>query len=436
MKRFTWLLIALLFTGLLVACGSTAKAPDLTDVTSYYVRADGNDRNAGTSEDVPFKTLAKALDAASKTSLKKITVIGTLVGQTSTERLPPNIQKKTVKKLDGNPEDIARVMANQIGVVELEGSYDEKHPYEILITGKPDAVETEKARLTSNTDYVLVILNNVIRLENIEISGHRGKAVIAVLGGELTLGKGVKITQNKGDTVVGINTSNSILIMRDDAEVSYNEGAEGAGIALENGSVGILLDNALVTHNKTASSGGGILVDGSTLIMKDNATVSNNSASEVGGGIMTFYPKKNGYISQITIADNATVTNNSADVGGGIALFGARLIMKNNATVSNNNARGAGCGIITYTATEIGEVSRITITDNAAVIKNSAGTGGGIYLQDKLILEGNARITENTASARGGGIIGPNTASVEKGKNVILENNQAPAVPDSIWRFE
>ena len=34
---------------------------DLTGVTSYYVRADGSDRNAGISEDAPFKTLQRAV---------------------------------------------------------------------------------------------------------------------------------------------------------------------------------------------------------------------------------------------------------------------------------------------------------------------------------------------------------------------------------------
>jgi ABC-type glycerol-3-phosphate transport system substrate-binding protein len=66
---------------LFAACGSapSSKTSDLTGVTSYYVRADGNDKNTGTSEDSPFKTLTKALEAAEKTSVKKITVIGTLV---------------------------------------------------------------------------------------------------------------------------------------------------------------------------------------------------------------------------------------------------------------------------------------------------------------------------------------------------------------------
>ena len=70
---------------LFASCGSSPKpspsslsAPDLTGVTSYYVRDDGNDSNAGTSEGTPFKTLAKALEAAAKTPVKQITVISAL----------------------------------------------------------------------------------------------------------------------------------------------------------------------------------------------------------------------------------------------------------------------------------------------------------------------------------------------------------------------
>ena len=88
MKKFTGLFIGLLFAVLLAACGSSPARSQAAGA-SYFVRADGSDSNAGTSEDAPFKTLAKALDAASKTSVKTITVIGTLVGETSTEHLRP-----------------------------------------------------------------------------------------------------------------------------------------------------------------------------------------------------------------------------------------------------------------------------------------------------------------------------------------------------------
>jgi hypothetical protein len=40
---------------------------------SYYVSANGNDKNDGRSEDAPFKTFAKAVDAALKGTVKTVT---------------------------------------------------------------------------------------------------------------------------------------------------------------------------------------------------------------------------------------------------------------------------------------------------------------------------------------------------------------------------
>jgi hypothetical protein len=71
------------------ASGPKAAAPDLTGVTSYYVRADGNDKNAGISGDAPFKTLQRTLEAAAKTPVKKVTVIGTLAGNTTIQAADP-----------------------------------------------------------------------------------------------------------------------------------------------------------------------------------------------------------------------------------------------------------------------------------------------------------------------------------------------------------
>jgi hypothetical protein len=82
-KKVLWGIAALAAFGfVLTGCGSAsdAAAPDLTGVSSYYARADGDDGNAGISEDAPFRTLQRAVAAA--TPVRKITVIGTLAGHT------------------------------------------------------------------------------------------------------------------------------------------------------------------------------------------------------------------------------------------------------------------------------------------------------------------------------------------------------------------
>jgi len=339
--------VLLLFGVLLGACGSNPSAKtDLTGVTSYYVRSDGNDKNTGTSEDNPFGTLAKALEAASKTSVKKITIIGKLVENVSTEHLKP--VNFLSRKIDDNT----------------------KIPEEILITGKPDASADEKAVLTSETTKTraLDILNAAIRLENIEISGCQcAGAVVAVSMGVLTLAKGTKITNNKGDNGAGVFVAGSILIMRDDAEVSYNEGNYNAGLRFFMGSYGILRDNALVANNKAVHNGGGIGVGDSTIIIKDNATVSSNSAGDVGGGIVIFSPSEKS-ASQVSISNNAGVINNTAgEAGGGIFVNeGCKLSLQDTARLTGNTASKAGGGVGTFKSATVTKGPNVIVADNKA----------------------------------------------------------------------
>jgi hypothetical protein len=81
-KSFGFGLISMaLVTGFVLAgCGSSPKAAagEQVAVTTYYVRADGDNRNSGLTEDAPFKTLHFAVDAVNEGKIKTITVLGTL----------------------------------------------------------------------------------------------------------------------------------------------------------------------------------------------------------------------------------------------------------------------------------------------------------------------------------------------------------------------
>jgi hypothetical protein len=374
----------LAFGFLLAGCGSSPKAtaPDLTGVSTYYVRADGDDKNAGTSEAAPFKTLQRAVDTAAKTQVKKITVIGTLTGNTTIKDADPTV-KKITKVLDATGgQDIAEVLKNQTGVLTVEGSFDDPDPEEILITGKPDASGAERAVLVppaNNKNAALSIVKSTVRLEHIEVNG-LNKSGISVIAGTLTLAKGAKVTKCGGEQVSAIFAMlGSVVVMRDDAEVSGNEtngdDADGAGVLLM-GSVMVMFDNALITGNKTAGNGGGVMLGGASLIMCGNSAISGNSADNGGGGVITLTNPENGDVSQITMEDNAVISGNTAKFG------------------------------------------------------------GGILLQDKLILQDNAQIIKNTATAEGGGVLGVGEATVTKSEDAVIGNNNAPETPDSNFAFE
>ncbi|MDR3115706.1 MAG: hypothetical protein LBU25_09330 [Treponema sp.] len=364
---------------LLAACSSKPAAVDLTGLTSYYVRADGNDKNPGTSEAAPFKTLARAVEAAAKTSVKKITVIGTLV---------ENVVINETDSMDNRPQkiidatggqDIAKALTG-LGLATITWSLDEHDPDEILITGKPGASGPERAVLTpaDQNDVTLGLTYSNLRLEHIEISGvNTTKNLPAVVvAGTLTLAKGAKITNNTNGG--GIYAIGGVVIMRDDAEVSHNQGNDNVGVYLELGSVMVMFDTSHITGNKAvAGNGGGLALSGSSLIMRDNSSITANSAGNAGGGIITFTDTKNGYLSQITLYDEAAISGNSAKLG------------------------------------------------------------GGIFLQDKMVMEGNATITGNTATQEGGGVFGvTDNMKISIQKLDAIQGNTAPEFPDHNFDFE
>ena len=357
------LMVVLLFAGCGTSSGTSSSSAQMSveepgsDATSYYVRANGNDRNAGTSEDAPFRTLTRAINVASRTSLKKITVIGTLTENVSTE----DSAASTVKRKN----------------------WDDPNPSEILITGKPEAAGNERAVLTASRGHIFTLFNFIaVRFEHIEMSGANGAPAIRVAGGELTLADGVKIINNKntnGGAGGGILlTHGGLLIMRDNAEISNNEATVGGGFSLGDeggGTSAILTDNAVVSNNKS-DNGGGIVVGNSNLSLTDNAIVKNNTAAQNGGGIIL-------QGGEINLYDNASIINNIAQgspnsansgFGGGIFINGGNLYLRDNSSINNNSANLGG-GIMGFENAGVYLSGTPKITGNRATI-----AAGGVFI--------------------------------------------------------
>jgi hypothetical protein len=392
-KNCSWLISVALVMGFVMAgCGSSpAVAPvDLTGVTSYYVRADGNDANAGTSEDAPFKTLAKAVEAAAKTTVKKITVIGTLAGNTKIENADPTVLSTEigyqVRVVELNGQKTTMVDTTKPATLKIKGSYDEHDPDSITITGKPGASGAERAVLTSaGGDYTVLIINSTVVFENIEISGNPTDPALFIQLSRLALGAGTKIINNTSTEAGkmeygdggGIAAVTSILVMRDDAEVSGNKGTEqGGGLFLQE-CVLAMRNNSKIAGNTAGRSGGGVCLQASTLEMYDAAQISGNVSSDSGGGIAAFSRNKKFY-SSITMNGDSRILSNKAVLGGGVALV---------------------------------EDALITLNDSALV-------------------------SDNTATQAGGGVLGfNNTTQVTKNENAVIANNTAPEVPDTNFTF-
>jgi len=257
---------------LLVCCVSTPQSTQATSTTdsveiSYYVRADGDDSNAGISENTPFATLSKAIQVAMTTPVKKVTLIGTITD--------------SITISDSGAE-------------------------EIFITGKPDASEHEKAVLVVLNQTALEISGDSnIRLEHIVLQGksEANNAIsrgITINGAVVTLGNNVLITQ--------FATNN------------------GAGVFLQAGNL-YMTGNATIAGNIARRSGGGIYMNGGTLVMDGNSAIRNNEARspnsiDAGGGGIFMWG------GTAELKENSLITGNTAKVsGGGVYAAGRDLII-------------------------------------------------------------------------------------------------------------
>jgi hypothetical protein len=278
-KRFCVMVVVvfgIIFT--FISCVSSSGVSS-KESESYFVNIDGNDDNNGLSEATAFKTLGKAIQAATSGTIKRIAIVGTING-----------------------------------TININNSGAE----EILITGVQNAI------LTCDGSNVLTIRgNSKIRLENIVITGGNERGGIIIDNNStLILGTGSKVYGNTSDNAaygggVTVYNSNATLIIEADAEIRDNR-AEIRGGGITSAGTVIVKDNAKISGNFAGTYGGGIFFLYGTVTVQDNAIVSGNSTQGDGGGIFGFNRSDVGG-GDFILKGNAVISNNSAVNGGGFS---------------------------------------------------------------------------------------------------------------------
>jgi len=338
MKKFFIIICVII----ICACASTPKYRPGQD--TFYVKADGSDRNDGLSPETPFRSLFKALVMAAKGSIKTITVMGTL---------------DAASEQSSNKERV--FLINNIGKDE------------ILIRGLPSAGEPAVLSAAgSGRRAVLVRGGSPIRFEHIIISGGissgEGGGMGIGPGCTVTLGPGAVIRDNKSDNIGGgVLAAPRASLIVDGGIISGNSAATvGGGIAML-GRGGILVIKNGEIYNNHAQGGGGIAVYQSSTCTLSGGTIYGNTADLAGGGVVV-------NMGGIFIMEGGIVRENkTSGSGGGLALLeGGTLIVKDG-EINRNSADEHGGGI----AADAG--SAITV-DGGFISANTAVTwGGGVF---------------------------------------------------------
>jgi hypothetical protein len=296
---------------------------------AYYVRADGDDENNnGRSEAAPFKTVNKAVEAAKMGVIKTIIVIGT---------------------------------------ISVEASISDAGNDEILLTGKADASEAEKAVLSGGFS-----VSSKVRITHITITKKSlsiGSSALVTLGMGVVI-EGVEPDRFSGGGGYGVYTksiSSPILTMTDNAVIRNcaSGGIDGTRTVSISGSASIM-DN------------GGYGINGGSVTITGNAVISGNKR----GGIIA---------DKINISGNTAVRDNE---GHGVSIRSGSGIasVSGSAVISGNNGMGIASSGLQY--------GTVTISDHAAISNN----GGGKDPSDSRKLLGGG-ISANTVTMNGGKII-------------------------------
>jgi hypothetical protein len=393
-----WVLLASVCVFACTGCKSTPKSePEpVTEraATAFYVRSSGNDSASGETEATAFKTLTKAVQAASSSVIKTIVVVGTL-------------RENTVMVDTGSRE--------------------------LLITGKHPAAAREKAVLTATADAVITVrVNARVHFEHIEVAGR----LDVVKGGAVVLGEGARLTGTSGTLGGGLLVDDALVELRDNALITGITAARFGAVHIKNGGMVSMFGNAQIAGNtvratfgndaqqKTAGNGGAVYLEDGLLFMRENAVITENKSDDYGGAVVV------NTNSSLIMKDNAVISGNRANsAGGGVAIrAGASLIMKDWAVIANNKACFGG-GVMVFTDGIVQMHDNSAVKDNAAIqitgVEPQFGaSGGGVYNRGAVTMHDAAAISANTSVTVGGGMY------IEKGSltmhdGALLSHNSA-----------
>lgn len=177
----------------------------------------------------------------------------------------------------------------------------------------------------------------------------------------------------------------------------------------------ITMTNSSVYNNITANAGGGILNSANATMIIENSKIFSNTANfeGIGGGI---YNTGQLTVSYSSVYQNSVIADGYVGgVGGGIANyeefpFEPGTVLVSNSSITNNLASAAGGGY--YNISGNSSLVNVTISENALP---GSGSGGGVLQLTGTTVITNATIVNNSATlgsgirASGGSILIANT---------------------------
>ena len=416
----------------------------------WYVSTTGSDETGDGTEENPFATIQTGINAA----VNGDTVL--VAAGTYVENIYIN-QDISIISISG--EDSTIIDGNQSGsVLTINGD-----SLEIVLSGftisNGNGANAGGIYISSNNHNIylsdLLVDNNISDCDyycsgnggGISIYGNQGvslleKVVVSnnISRGEMGyvgFGGGIYI----GDQLI---TSLKKVSIINNSQTSYGDDSGGGGLYVGY-ETDITMEDCIISNNSTYESsnddgyGGGIYVFSSYNIIMNNVIIEYNNSYSSGGG---FAWSTNGWSNEAPF-DSIKMTNvvfrgnYSGDNGGGIYIYGGRVIAHlDSVSIISNSVGNEGAGLHVEGSFADNLEHRPIIIGNEILISNNIATfryGGGINVNNSKFYLNATSIVDNSISLeddpviRGGAITvrGDYLFEIE---NSIVWGNSNPAI--------
>ena len=202
--------------------------------------------------------------------------------------------------------------------------------------------------------------------------------------------------------------------------VIYNNNSEyGGGVSISS-TRSLEMFGGKISKNE-ADYGGGIYNEGQKEVTMKGGNISDNTSRKSGGGVYLTTGTFN--MSGGTITDNV-----SKDSGGGVCKAAGTFNMSGG-TITDNTSKDSGGGV--YNATG-------TFNMSGGEIKgNKSGIGGGVYNAPdsftKIIMSGQAEISNNQATSVGGGVFASKDNAITLNNAVKITGNTVGSIANNLY---
>ena len=202
--------------------------------------------------------------------------------------------------------------------------------------------------------------------------------------------------------------------------VIYNNNSEyGGGVSISS-TRSLEMFGGKISKNE-ADYGGGIYNEGQKEVTMKGGNISDNTSRKSGGGV---------YLTTGTFnMSGGTITDNVSKGSGGGVCKAAGTFNMSGGTITDNTSKDSGGGV--YNATG-------TFNMSGGEIKgNKSGIGGGVYnapdSSTKIIMSGQAEISNNQAASVGGGVFASKDNAITLNNAVKITGNTVGSIANNLY---